>query len=139
MTSLSLFRPNGAKAYRNDPFALARELFALEKPEFAPAFNVKENENAYLIEADLPGVKDEDVEITFDRNRLTIAGTRNAEAKTEGDNYHLYERRYGSFSRSFTLPQSANADAVEAKLDAGVLTVTVPKKAETKARKIPIK
>ena len=138
MTSLSLFRPSRASTYRNDPFALARELFSFDGPEFAPAFNVKETEDAYVIEADLPGLKDGDVEVTLERNRLTISGTRNAASKVEGESYHLAERRYGSFSRTFTLPRAADAEAVAAKLDAGVLLVSVPKKAQAKARKIPI-
>lgn len=141
MTTLSLFRPNGTTKYRNDPFALARDFFNVDfaAPEFTPAFNVKETENAYVIEADLPGVEDDDVEVTLERNRLTITGTRNAEAKKEGENYHLYERRSGSFSRSFTLPSVADAEAVAAKLENGVLHINVPKKTEAKARKIPLK
>jgi HSP20 family protein len=138
MTTLSLFGSNGATRFRNDPFALARELFTLDTPAYNPAFNVKETEDAYVIEADLPGVAEADLEVTLDRNQLTITGTRNAEKNEERDSYHLYERRYGAFSRSFTLPRAADPEAVAAKLDRGVLRVTVPKKAEAKPRQIPI-
>lgn len=148
--SLSLFNGN-RRVYRNDPFALARELFQWEPllavpavrtaqaSELAPAFNASETEDAYRIEADLPGVKEDQLDITLDGNKLTVSGARSAQETKEGESYHVTERRYGSFSRTFTLPRDVNGDAIEAKLDAGVLTLVVPKRPESKARKIAIK
>ena len=149
MSALSLFNGN-RRIYRNDPFAVARELFQLEPlfafpsprvlaSELAPAFNVSETEDAYRIEADVPGVKLEQIEVTLDANKLTVSGARTAEEKKEGEAYHVTERRYGSFSRTFTLPRDVNGEAIEAKLDGGVLTLVLPKKAEAKARKIAVK
>jgi len=99
----------------------------------------KETEGSYVIEADLPGVKEGELDVTLEQNRLSITGKRSAETRKEGESYHLFERRYGSFTRTFSLPRVANADGIVARLDAGVLTVSVPKRAEAKARKIPIK
>ena len=147
MSALSLFNGN-RRLYRNDPFAIARELFQLEPlfavpavrtSELAPAFNVRETEDAYRIDADLPGVKDDQLEITLDGNKLTVSGSRVAEEKKEGEEYHVTERRYGSFTRIFTLPRDVNGEAIQAKLDAGVLTLVLPKRPESKARKIAIK
>jgi HSP20 family protein len=70
---------------------------------------------------------------------LTVSGSRQSEERKDGESYALYERQYGSFSRSFALPDTADGDRVEAKLDAGVLTLTIWKKAEAKPRKIALK
>ena len=129
-----------------DPFALARELFGSDFARrsepvagFAARFDVKETENAYLITADLPGVKDENLDISLDGNQLTISGSRESDKQESGDNYFLSERSYGSFSRSFVLPEEANREAVAANLDAGVLTVTIDKKLQAQPKKITIK
>jgi len=80
-----------------------------------------------------------DLDIAVHNNVLTVSGSRNAEERKEGDSFALYERQYGSFSRSFSLPDTADGERVEAKLDAGVLTLTIWKKAEAKPRKIALK
>jgi HSP20 family protein len=138
-----------------DPFTLARDLLrwdpyreggsVLSRPlsgraimRFAPSFEVKEREDAFVLSADLPGLRDEDVQVTLHGNVLTVSGTRSAEDRKEGETYYLYERQYGTFSRSFTLPDSANGDSISADLSAGVLTLVIPKKEETKPRKISI-
>jgi HSP20 family protein len=81
----------------------------------------------------------DDFDISVENNVLTLSGERKFEKKTEGDNYHRVERSYGSFTRSFTLPQNVTADGAQADFDNGVLRVTLPKREETKARKIEIK
>lgn len=137
-------RKNGHTTH--DPFALARELFSFApRPElasrqsgFAPRFNVKESGEAFTLEADLPGVSREAVEITLEKDRLTIAGSRTAAEKKEGESYHLHERTSGSFSRTFVLPANVDGESITADLADGVLTVTVPKKAEAKPRTIQI-
>ncbi len=129
-----------------DPFQMARELMAWDpffggRPPtaFAPAFEVKETSEAFILKADLPGVSDADLDIAVHNSVLTVSGSRSAEERKEGENYALYERQFGSFSRSFSLPDMADGDRVEAKLEHGVLTLTIAKKAEAKPRKIALK
>jgi HSP20 family protein len=129
-----------------DPFQMARELLAWDpffgaRPAtaFAPAFEVKETTDSFILKADLPGVAEADLDINVHNNILTVSGTRSAEERKEGESYALYERQFGSFSRSFSLPDMADGERVEAKLDQGVLTLTVAKKAEAKPRKIALK
>lgn len=129
-----------------DPFQLARELFAWDPfasgrqvSAYVPPFEVKETNEAFVVKADVPGVAEADLDIAVHNNILTISGTRQAEERKEGDSFALYERQYGSFSRSFSLPDTADGERVEAKLDSGVLTLTIWKKAEAKPRKIALK
>jgi HSP20 family protein len=122
---------------RWDPF---RELEAAggEYALFAPSFDVKENKDGYVFRADLPGVKEEDLEIALTGNRLTIAGKREQEKREQGETYYATERSYGSFSRAFTLPDGTDGENVKAELKNGVLQVVVPKKPEVQPRKITI-
>jgi len=106
---------------------------------FVPTFEVKETKDGYLFKADLPGVKEKDLDISLTANRLTVTGRREEEAKQEDERYYCYERSYGSFSRSFTLPEGVDADSVHAELKEGVLTLSISKKPEVKPRKIEVK
>jgi HSP20 family protein len=107
--------------------------------EFTPQFEVKETRDSYIFKADLPGVNDEDVDISMTGNRLTISGSRESEQRDEGDNYFVFERSSGTFSRSFTLPEGVDTDQVKADLRRGVLTVEVPKKPENQPKKISLR
>jgi HSP20 family protein len=123
---------------RWDPF---RELEAAAGGDyglFAPSFDVKENKEGYVFRADLPGVREEDLEISLTGNRLTISGKREQEKREQGETYYASERSYGSFSRAFTLPNGTDGDNVKAELKNGVLQVTVPKKPEVQPKKITI-
>ena len=123
---------------RWDPF---RELEAAAGGDFglfAPSFDVKENKDGYVFRADLPGVKEDDLEIALTGNRLTISGKREQEKHEQGDTYYASERSYGSFSRAFTLPDGTDGENVKAELKNGVLQVVVPKKPEVQPRKIAI-
>ena len=129
-----------------DPFALARELFNWDPFQasrttttFAPAFEVKETADAYVVHADLPGVREEDLDISLHNGVLSVSGTRKTEERKEGETYFVYERQYGQFSRSFALPETADPDKVEAKLDGGVLQMTIAKKVQAKPRRIALK
>jgi HSP20 family protein len=129
-----------------DPFAMARELLSWDpffsgRPAsaFSPAFEVKETTDEFVLKADLPGVTDADLDIGVHNNVLTVSGSRQAEERKEGESYALYERQYGSFSRSFALPDLADGEKIDAKLENGVLTLTIGKKAEAKPRKIALK
>ena len=132
--------------YSRAPFQVARELLswdpffgARQVSAYVPAFEVKETNEAFVLKADVPGVAEADLDIAVHNGVLTVSGTRKAEERQEGDSYALYERQYGSFSRSFSLPDTADGERVEAKLDNGVLTLSIWKKAEAKPRKIALK
>lgn len=115
----------------------------LERSEFvrgawSPNVDIYEDKDKLIVEAELPGMKREDFELTVENNVLTLKGERKFEKKTEGDNYHRVERSYGAFTRQFTLPQTVTADGATADFENGVLRVALPKREETKARKIEI-
>lgn len=122
-----------------DPF---REMapFALEQPiaGFAPAFEVKETKSGYLFKADVPGVKREDIDVSCTGNRLSISGKRETEKQEKTETYYTYERSYGNFTRSFTLPEGVDMNNIHADLRDGVLTIDVPKRAEAQPKKISV-
>lgn len=95
--------------------------------DFNPNVNTREDEHGYSIEVDLPGIKKEDVEINVDNNILTISGKREFKEEIKEENYYKIESRYGSFSRSFTLPQKVDIENIKASSVDGVLEVFIPK------------
>jgi HSP20 family protein len=105
---------------------------------WSPRVDIFEDKDHLVLEAELPGMNRDDFELSFENNVLTLSGERKFEKKTDEGNYHRVERSYGSFTRSFTLPQTVTADGAKADFDNGVLHVTLPKREETKARKIEI-
>lgn len=125
--------------------AVAGRLAAADAPAgtqlWLPPVDIYETENAFVVEADLPGVHQENVNIQFDRNSLTISGTRAATLPAkEKSQLRVFsaERLSGQFSRSVRLPEQVDAEKIEASFASGVLTVTVPKAASARARTIPI-
>lgn len=106
---------------------------------WAPSVDITENDNAFVLHADIPGVKPEDIEVSMDNAVLTIKGERTAEEKTEKENFRRVERQYGMFYRRFTLPDTADAEKIEAHSEHGVLKVTIPKKEVALARRISVK
>jgi HSP20 family protein len=121
-----------------DPFREMTPFFPEERMTFDPAFEVKETKDCYLFKADVPGIKEADLDISLTGNRLTITGKREAEKENKGDTFYMYERSYGSFARSFTLPEGVNTAAMHADLREGVLSVILPKKPEAQPQKIPV-
>ena len=121
-----------------DPFQEMRPLVSGEIAGYAPAFEVKESKDSFVFKADVPGVKEQDLEVTMTGNRLTIAGKREAEKEEKQDTYYAYERSYGSFTRTFTLPDEADGAHVKAELKNGEITVVVPKAAAAVAKRIPV-
>jgi len=105
---------------------------------FAPSFEVRETKEAYIFKADVPGIPEKDIEIHMTGNVLTISGERKQENVQEGERFFAVERGYGSFSRSFSLPDGTDAEHVSAEVRDGVLTLRVPKKPEVQARRINI-
>lgn len=134
---------------REDPFRLMREWlegapvlgrgFVPAAGVFNPDFELKETKDSYIVRADVPGVKEDDIDISVTGNRVTISGKRESERKEEGEQFHLYERSFGSFSRAFTMPDDVDMDRIDAKCESGVLTLAVPKKAESQPKKISLK
>ena len=103
-----------------------------------PLVDIVETEQAYEVRAELPGVARENVQVAIENNVLTLAGERKFEKDVNKESYHRIERAYGTFSRSFTLPNRVDAERVEAKYENGLLTVAIPKAAEARPRKIEI-
>lgn len=124
---------------RFDPFAEMNVANALPSMQFNPDFEVKETREGYQFRADVPGLKEKDLEISMTGNRLTVSGHREAEKREESDRYYLYERSYGSFGRSFTLPEGVDNSKINAELKDGVLTLLVPRRPETQPRKIAVR
>jgi HSP20 family protein len=127
---------------RWDPFREMEPVFPSymkDLPTFSPDIEVKETNDAFLFKADVPGVKENEVNVSLTGNRLTISGERNEEKEEKTETYYSAERKYGSFSRAYTLPDGIDADHIHAELKNGVLTVAVPKKPEAQPKKIAVK
>jgi HSP20 family protein len=100
--------------------------------------DIYENKDQIVLEAELPGMNRDDFDLTIENNLITLRGERRFEKKDDSDNYHRVERAYGSFTRSFTLPQTVSGDGATAEYRNGVLRVVLPKREETKARRIEV-
>jgi HSP20 family protein len=105
---------------------------------WSPAVDVHEEAERFVVRADLPGVKPADIEITADKGVLTLRGTRNFEQKSAEGKYSRVERVSGKFTRSFTLPENVQADAIKASFKDGVLELTIPKVAKVEPRRIEV-
>jgi HSP20 family protein len=105
---------------------------------WAPAVDIYETENELVLKADLPAINEKDLDIRVENNMLTIRGERKFESEVKEENYLRVERTYGSFSRSFGLPNTVNTEAIKAQYKNGVLTVEMPKRAESKPKQVKI-
>lgn len=105
---------------------------------WAPAVDIFENEHELVVKADLPDVKPGELDIRVENNILTIRGERKFEKKVDEKNYLRVERSYGSFSRSFSLANTVNSEAIKADYKDGVLTLTIPKREEAKPKQIKV-
>jgi HSP20 family protein len=123
-----------------DPFRTMIPVFeaSAQLPTYMPSFEVKETKDAYVFKADVPGVKDEDLKVTIAGNRLSVSGKRDEEKKTQDETYYCYERNYGSFSRTFTLPDGADVEQIKAEMKSGQLAISVPKKAAQIVKEIKV-
>ena len=104
-----------------------------------PAVNIEETDREYQVKAELPGIESSEVEISVDDNVLCIKGEKKDEKEEKEKNYHRTEIHYGSFQRTFQLPQNVDAEKIKAESSKGILTVHIPKSPETKPKKIEIK
>ncbi|MCX8161004.1 MAG: Hsp20/alpha crystallin family protein [Candidatus Saccharicenans sp.] len=105
---------------------------------WSPAVDIYETENELVLTAELPGVDEKDVEIKVEDNTLSLRGERKFEKETREENYHRIERAYGSFFRSFSLPNYVDQEKISAEYENGLLKIHMPKKAEVKPRKVKI-
>ena len=120
-----------------NPPGRSEEGFAVAS--WAPAVDIYETDKEIIMKAELPGMQEKDIQIKVEDNILVVAGERQMEKEVKEENYHRIERSYGSFSRSFTLPQTVDRDQIKAAYKDGVLKVTLPKKEEVKPKKVEIK
>jgi HSP20 family protein len=106
---------------------------------WTPSCDVFEDKENLKIVVELPGVKPEDVKLSIENQVLTVRGEKKQVAEENSDRWHRYERSYGSFERTFTLPSTVDAERIQATVDQGVLTITLPKSEKAKPREIPVR
>ncbi len=119
-------------------FGTSHEDELLTTGSFVPPVDVYEDEHAITLKIEVPGVDQKDIDIRLENNTLTIRGERKLEKEEKEENFHRIERRYGSFSRSFTLPNTVDSDQVSAEFDNGLLKVRLAKRAEAKPKQIKV-
>ena len=129
--------PSFRRLFETEPAWTYKSSFAFP----SPAVDVTEDDKAFKITAELPGLEEKDINVTVAGGMLTIKGEKSYEKEEKNKDHHVSERAYGSFQRSFTLPEGVDADKITAALAKGVLTMTLPKTAEaqTPAKKIEVK
>lgn len=111
---------------------------AVSTAAFVPPVDIYEDEHKIVLKLEVPGLKQEDLDIQVENNILTVRGERKFEKEEKEENFHRIERRYGSFFRSFTVPTTVNTDGVKASYDAGVLRIELEKRAEARPRQIKV-
>ena len=111
---------------------------ALTSSSFAPAVDVYEDEHNVTLKIEVPGIDEKDIDVRIENNTLTVHGERKIEKEEKEENYRRVERQYGSFTRTFTLPPTVEAEKAQADYDKGVLKITLPKKAEAKPKQIKV-
>ena len=133
-----VFSPMGFDAIMNDFFA-ENKVLGSGTSNFRPAVDVVENEQSYELIASIPGVKKDDITLDVDGNQLTISGERTQTKRSDEDKQLFKEIRYGSFSRTFSLPEMVNKSKIEARFENGILNVLIPKTEKAKPKTIAIK
>src|SRR5262252_5785413 len=111
---------------------------SLTTSSFAPPVDVYEDEHNITLKIEVPGIDEKDIDVRLENNTLTVHGERKFEKEEKEENYRRVERQYGSFTRTFTLPTTVNAEGVSAHYDKGVLKIVLPKKAEAKPKQIKV-
>ena len=105
---------------------------------FVPATDVYEDEHSFVLKFEVPGMEEKDLDLRLENNTLTVRGERKFETEEKEENFHRIERRYGSFARSFTLPNTVDTENVDARYENGILTVKLAKRAEAKPKQIKV-
>lgn len=112
--------------------------FPVEERGWTPSVDVFEKDDKFVVKAELPGTKEEDIDVSVVGDILTIKGEKKMEAEVKEEDYYRYERTYGSFCRSIPLPSTVDSSKIEADFENGILEVTLPKSAEVKPKKITV-
>jgi HSP20 family protein len=105
---------------------------------FVPPVDIFEDENKLVLKIEIPGIRQEDIDVRLENNTLAVKGERNFQSEGREENFHRVERRYGSFYRAFTLPNTIDQNTIKADYEAGVLKIELHKRAETKPRQVKI-
>ena len=111
---------------------------ALGTTTFAPPVDVYEDEHNVTLKIEVPGIDEKDIDVRIENNTLTVHGERKFEKEEKEENYRRVERQYGSFTRTFTLPSTVDAERIQADYDKGILKIVLPKKAEAKPKQIKV-
>ena len=144
MTLMNVYRPGGLISQLNDEmnrvFAMnaGQDDVSAKSGDWVPAVDIAEDDSAYTIHADVPGVKPEDVEVELENGVLTLKGKRDETKKEESEGYRRVERVSGQFYRRFTMPETVNADAISAKTEHGVLEIVIPKQPKPEPKRIKV-
>lgn len=144
MTLMNVYRPGSLINQLNDEMnrmftmSAGQDDVSAKSGDWVPAVDIAEDENAYTILADVPGVKPEDVEVELEHGVLTLKGKRDETKKEEGEGYKRIERVSGQFYRRFTMPETVNADAIRAKTEHGVLEIVIPKQPKPEPKRIKV-
>jgi len=126
------------RMFGDQPWSLLGRQESLTGGAFIPPVDVYEDEKSIRLKMEVPGIDEKDIDINLENNLLTARGERKMESEAKEENYHRIERSYGSFSRSFTLPNTVNPDDVHAGYAKGVLTITLGKRAEARPKQIKV-
>jgi len=144
MTLMNVYRPGGLISQLNDEmnrmFAMSagQDDVSAKSGDWVPAVDIAEDEASYMIHADVPGVKPEDVEVELENGVLTLKGKRDETKKEEGEGYRRVERVSGQFYRRFTMPETVDADNISAKTEHGVLEIVIPKQPKPEPKRIKV-
>jgi HSP20 family protein len=143
MTSLTHYAPRLDTLRREfdrlfDTVLRADEGDGIQAPVWAPRTDISETEDRYVVRMDMPGLSKKDLSIELRDDTLTVSGERKSEYEEKKESLHRIERSYGRFFRSFTLPHASSSDEIAARMEEGVLTIEVPKREESRPRRIEI-
>jgi HSP20 family protein len=111
---------------------------SLTTSQFAPPVDVYEDEHNVVLKVEVPGIDEKDIDVRVENNVLTVHGERKVEKEEKEENFRRIERQYGSFTRTFTLPSTVDAEKIQADYDKGILKIVLPKKAEAKPKSIKV-
>lgn len=142
MTLMKYNRPNGdvtSKRFSDIMDEFFNDVVSNRRDSFIPGIDISETDNQYRISAELPGMKKEDIAVNLEKGRLTISGERSFEKEDEGETYHRVESQYGSFNRSFQLPDNVDEESIDATYEDGVLKIAVNKSEKEVKKQIEIK
>jgi HSP20 family protein len=145
MTMITRIDPFRELATLQDRFASLFENFAetsgkeqLAAGSFVPAVDIYEDEHSLVLKLEVPGMNDEDLHVSVENSTLSVTGERKFQKEEKEENFHRIERRYGSFNRSFRLPNTVDTENVDASYDKGILKIALAKRAEAKPRQIKV-